>query len=353
MQVDEFDFDLPSELIAQHPPPARRDARLLHLHVGADTGSDVASGADIQHRQFPDLLDQLSANDLLVFNDTRVIPARLFGRRPTGGRVEVMIERVVSEFEALVMLRSSKRLHAGDVIVLDGDGGQVSILGRQGEFFRLAFPAPGVALILQSAGDVPLPPYIRRESGADDEDAARYQTIYARKDGAVAAPTAGLHFDDEMMNRMVDAGVATAFLTLHVGAGTFQPVRADDVAQHQMHSERVEVTAEVVRAIADCRARDGRVVAVGTTTVRSLESAVRAGSLQPFAGETDIFIYPGFEFRVVDAMVTNFHLPRSTLMMLVSAFAGRDAVMAAYQSAIKRRYRFFSYGDAMFITRDT
>ena len=336
MQRSDFNFELPEALIAQHPPKVRGDSRLLVL--------DGADGSVVD-RDFRDLPDLLQAGDLLVFNDTRVIPARLFGHKASGGKVEVLVERILDEHRVLAHVRASKSPRAGGRLLLE-EAVEVEVLGRDGALFELAFPEP-VLEVLNRVGRMPLPPYIEREAGSDDDE--RYQTVYARKAGAVAAPTAGLHFDQTMLDKLQAMGVALAYVTLHVGAGTFQPVRVDDIRQHQMHSEYLEVSAETVAAIEATKARGGRVVAVGTTAVRSLESAAKGGKLRPYQGDTDIFIYPGYEYQVIDALITNFHLPESTLLMLVSAFAGYDAVMAAYRHAVEQRYRFFSYGDAMFI----
>ncbi|WP_226646121.1 tRNA preQ1(34) S-adenosylmethionine ribosyltransferase-isomerase QueA [Microbulbifer variabilis] len=341
MQRQDFDFHLPDELIARAPTEERRGSRLLCL--------DGPSGA-IVHRQFPDILDQVQAGDLIVFNDTRVIPARLFAQKETGGKLEILVERVLNDTDIWAHVRSSKSPKPGSSIVLE-DGTRIEVTGRKDALFELSFPKEeGVLAILDRLGRMPLPPYIDREDEASDRE--RYQTVYGRKAGAVAAPTAGLHFDDEMMGALRAKGVEVAFVTLHVGAGTFQPVRVDNIYEHQMHSEVLDVSQGVVDAVAACRARNGSVIAVGTTSVRALESAARSGQLQATVGETDIFIYPGYEFQVVDKLVTNFHLPESTLLMLVSAFAGYQHTMAAYKAAVEERYRFFSYGDAMFITRD-
>lgn len=349
LRLSDFHYDLPERLIARFPAARRSDSRLLSL--------DVDSG-EIGHHGFRDLPGSLRSGDLLVFNDTRVIPARLIGRKATGGRVEVLIERVQPDNRVLAQVRASKSPGAGSTLVFDQREGEredesaeavtVEVLGREGVFYLLQFPA-GLDLmtLLAGIGHMPLPPYIGREDVELDQE--RYQTVYARKAGAVAAPTAGLHFDEELLEELGRQGVEQVFLTLHVGAGTFQPVRVDNIAEHRMHRELVEVSAEVVAAVRACRARGGRVIAVGTTSVRSLESAALGGELQPFAGETDIFIYPGFEFRVVDAMVTNFHLPESTLLMLVSAFGTKKMLLDAYAEAVAWKYRFFSYGDAMFL----
>ncbi|WP_421705702.1 tRNA preQ1(34) S-adenosylmethionine ribosyltransferase-isomerase QueA [Alloalcanivorax xenomutans] len=338
MQVDDFDFDLPDELIARYPPAQRRDARLLTL-TGAGTG----------HGRFPDLSAWLKPGDLLVFNDTRVIPARLFGRKQTGGRVEVLVERLLGGREALAHVRASKSPKAGGWLEFD-QGVAAEVRGRRGELFHLAFTGCEQVLdALERIGHVPLPPYIDRPD--EDTDLQRYQTVYAREPGAVAAPTAGLHFDEAFIEQLRGQGVETGFVTLHVGAGTFQPVRVDKVEEHHMHSERFRISEALVEQVLATRARGGRVVAVGTTALRALEAASADGALSAGESETDIFIYPGYRFRQVDALVTNFHLPRSTLLMLISAFAGRERVLAAYQEAVREGYRFFSYGDAMFIER--
>lgn len=336
MKRSDFYFELPPELIAQQPTDRRGASRLLLL--------DGASG-DVADRQFSQLPELLQPGDLLVFNDTRVIPARLYGQKATGGKVEVLIERILEGNRALAHVRASKSPRPNSWLVLENDI-EVRVLARSDVLFELEFP--GLVLeLLERYGRMPLPPYITREAELSDSD--RYQTVYATRPGAVAAPTAGLHFDEEMLARLERAGVEKAWVTLHVGAGTFQPVRADDIRDHVMHSEYLEVPEQTVEAINKTRERGGRVVAVGTTVVRSLESAARMGELAPFQGETDIFIFPGYQFQVVDALITNFHLPESTLLMLVSAFAGYDETLAAYRHAVEQRYRFFSYGDAMFV----
>lgn len=313
---------------------------------------DGPSG-ELTHGRVTDLLKLAQPGDLMVFNDTRVIPARLFGRKATGGKVEVLVERVVARDRVLAHVRASKSPKSGTTLDLEGIGA-ASVMGRQGELFELLFtPAAHETVIdlLERHGHMPLPPYIERPDNETDRE--RYQTVYARHPGAVAAPTAGLHFDDVLLDRLRARGVEFAWVTLHVGAGTFQSVRADDIRDHHMHSEWMSVSPEVCQQVAETRARGSRVIAVGTTSVRCLESAARSGEgLAPFEGDTDIFIYPGYEFQVVDALVTNFHLPESTLLMLVSAFAGYRHVMAAYQAAVAAEYRFFSYGDAMFLTRN-
>ena len=337
MRKDQFTFDLPPELIAQRPLPNRRGSRLLCL--------DRQSGA-VAHRQFVDLPALLEPGDLLVFNDTRVIPARLFAHKPTGGQVEILLERMLGGQRSLAQPRVRTNPAVGMRLQLDG-GGELEVLGRQGPFYELSLVAGDLAATLEAQGHMPLPPYIDREDEVADRE--RYQTVYARKPGAVAAPTAGLHFDHETLAALAERGVERAFVTLHVGAGTFQPVRSDHIEDHEMHAEQLEVSPGVCEEIARTKDRGGRVVAVGTTCVRSLETAAADGALKPFTGDSRLFITPGFEFRVVDALITNFHLPESTLLMLVSALAGREAVLAAYAAAVRERYRFFSYGDAMFI----
>jgi len=339
MRVADFHFELPESLIARHPLAERRASRLLVL--------DGTSGG-LEHRRFADLLDYLRAGDLMVFNDTRVIPARLFGQKASGGRLEILVERVLDDDRVLAHVRASKSPKPGSKILIKG-GGEALMLARHDALFELRFDQ-SVLPLLERVGHMPLPPYIDRPDEAADRE--RYQTVYADRAGAVAAPTAGLHFDEGLLAAIREKGVDTAFVTLHVGAGTFQPVRVERIEDHHMHREWLEVGPDVVDAVAACRARGGRVIAVGTTSVRSLESAARDGVLKPFSGDTDIFIYPGRPFHVVDALVTNFHLPESTLLMLVSAFAGYPETMAAYAAAVEQGYRFFSYGDAMFITRN-
>lgn len=339
MRRTDFTYSLPTALIAQQPLDRRTDSRLLHLE--GDSGV-------IRDLLFEQLTELLRPGDLLVINDTRVIPARLFGRKDTGGQVEVLVERIEEARTALAHVRASKTPRPGTVIELDG-GGRARVLERSDDLFRLEFDGE-VLPILEACGHVPLPPYIRRADTGDDRD--RYQTVYARHPGAVAAPTAGLHFDESMLLRLETHGVARTTVTLHVGAGTFQPVIVDDIREHHMHPEWIHVGAAACDAVAAARQRGGRVVAVGTTVVRSLETAAAGGALVPFQGSSDLFIYPGYDFQVVDAMITNFHLPESTLLMLVCAFAGTDRVLSAYRHAVTKRYRFFSYGDAMFVTRN-
>ncbi|MDH5304127.1 MAG: tRNA preQ1(34) S-adenosylmethionine ribosyltransferase-isomerase QueA [Gammaproteobacteria bacterium] len=333
MRISDFDYELPHELIARYPPPERRGSRLLEVSAG------------LRDRQFAELSALLRPNDLLVFNDSRVIPARLHGQKESGGRIELLIERVESDCVALAHLRASKPPKPGSRIIFDDVNARV--LGRAGALYRLEF-ATSIWALLERSGEVPLPPYLERD--AEPGDRERYQTIYARDPGAVAAPTAGLHFDEAMLAETLAMGVQHAWVTLHVGAGTFQSLRAKNVAENRLHSERVRLDQRVCEAVAACRAAGGRVIAVGTTSVRALESAANDGELRPFHGETDLFILPGYRFHCVDAMLTNFHLPQSSLLMLVAAFAGTDRVLAAYRHAVRQRYRFFSYGDVMFLT---
>jgi S-adenosylmethionine:tRNA ribosyltransferase-isomerase len=337
MHTSDFQFDLPAELIAQQPLAQRSASRILCL--------DRANGA-LAHREFAALPELLQPGDLLVFNDTRVIPARLFAHKPSGGRVEILVERLLDEHRCLAQLRVSKKPAVGTLLQLDG-GARLQVLRREGGFFELESVAAPLAAVLEAEGHMPLPPYIERSDTPQDRE--RYQTVYARSPGAVAAPTAGLHFDAPLLAALEQRGLQQAQVTLHVGAGTFQPVRAQRIEEHQMHAEWLEVPQSVCTAVAQTRARGGRVIAVGTTAVRALETAAADGQLRAYRGDTRIFIYPGYEFRVIDGLVTNFHLPESTLLMLVSALAGREAVLAAYREAVAQRYRFFSYGDAMLI----
>jgi S-adenosylmethionine:tRNA ribosyltransferase-isomerase len=338
LKKSDFDFELPPELIAQAPLPERSASRLLLLDVAEHTQQD---------RLFRELPEFLRPGDLLVFNDTRVLPARLYGRKSTGGAVEILIERVTGAHEATVQLGVSKKPKEGGRIEL-ADGSHAVVLGRDEGFFRLHFEAPEpLEKLLLKLGEMPLPPYIERH--ADASDMERYQTVFAREPGAVAAPTAGLHFDEAMLADLRERGVDFGYITLHVGAGTFQPVRADDLKDHQMHREWLNVGASLIEQIRRTRAGGGRVIAVGTTVVRALESASKNGELHPFAGETQIFIFPGYRFSSIDGLLTNFHLPQSTLLMLVSALAGREFMLDAYRHAVEQRYRFFSYGDAMLI----
>lgn len=338
VKKSDFHFDLPPELIAQQPLAERSASRLLVLGPGA------AALADHNLRELPGML---RAGDLLVFNDTRVLPARLFGHKESGGAVEILIERVTASHEATAQLGVSKKPREGAAITL-ADGSLARVLGRDGEFFHLRFESrEPLEKLLPRLGSMPLPPYIQRD--ADQSDDERYQTVFAREPGAVAAPTAGLHFDEPLLATLAAHGIESAHITLHVGAGTFQPMRAEKLEDHVMHREWLNVGAELVEKVRHTRARGGRVIAVGTTVVRALESASREGGLKPFAGETRIFIFPGYRFTSIDGLLTNFHLPESTLLMLVSAFAGHQRTLDAYRHAVEQRYRFFSYGDAMLV----
>ena len=339
MRKSDFNYLLPEALIAQKPLSERDASRLLCMerHVGR-----------ITDRQFTDFIDLIDAPDLLVFNDTKVIPARLFGKKQSGGKVEILIERILDDHRAIAHVRSSKSAKAGTLIELD-DGYCGEVLGRADDLFQLEFKGENsLYYLLGQIGHIPLPPYIGRED--DESDLSRYQTIFAREAGAVAAPTAGLHFNQAMMEKLKAKGVKTAFVTLHVGSGTFQPVRVEDLSEHLMHKEYYAVLPETVSAVRQARSRGGRVIAIGTTAVRALESASISGRLEAGFGDTDLFIRPGYQFKSVDAMLTNFHLPESTLLMLVSAFAGYQSIMNAYSHAIDQSYRFFSYGDAMFLS---
>ncbi len=346
MKRSDFHYDLPDELIARYPLAQRTASRLMCLN-GA-TG-------DIRHRQFTDLLKLLQPNDLLVFNNTRVIPARLWGQKASGGKIEVLLERILSEHQCLAHVRASKPPRTGAELWLRKDpesdtvDARLAVVGREGELFHLRVQDSknSVLQVLQNIGHMPLPPYIDR---ADEPlDRERYQTVYGEREGAVAAPTAGLHFDTDFIRQCRGKGVAIGYVTLHVGVGTFQPVRADNIEDHPMHAEHLEVSSELCGQVLEARATGGRVIAVGTTAVRSLEAASQNGLIEPFSGDSQIFIYPGYTFESVDAMITNFHLPESTLIMLVSAFAGHDFIMRAYRDAVAEQYRFLSYGDAMFL----
>ncbi len=345
MHLSDFYFDLPKELIAQHPLPERTDSRLLCL-----------DGADGQLRDmiFSSLPELLYPGDLLVFNNTKVIPARIFGTKATGGKLEVLVERVLDKHTFLAQVKSSKSPKTDTLMRLGidkGKGFQVQMLAREGDLFKLQLVKAEkneIFALLEQYGHVPLPPYVARAD--EQQDLQRYQTVYAKEKGAVAAPTAGLHFDQPLLEKISDKGIDIAFVTLHVGAGTFQPVRVDNISEHKMHAEYVDVPRDTVQRIKLAHSRGRRVIAVGTTALRSLESASMGGKIQEYHDDTDIFIYPGYRFKTVDALITNFHLPESTLMMLVSAFAGLENIKRAYQHAITKKYRFFSYGDAMYLT---
>lgn len=342
MKTEDFDYLLPDELIARYPLPERTASRLMHV---------AAQGAAIAHRQFSSLPDLIDANDLLVFNNTRVLAARLFAHKLSGGKVEILVERLVDDHHVIAHCRSNKSLKTNAVLqigVNEADAVLVTVQGREGDLFILQSSVKW-ADVLERFGHMPLPPYIDRADELSDRE--RYQTVFNAVPGAVAAPTAGLHFDQAMLDLLRDKGVRMAQVTLHVGAGTFQPVRAANIADHVMHAEWLQVDQQVVDAVRDTKQRGGRVIAVGTTAVRSLETAAQSGQLAAFSGDTRIFIYPGYQFRVIDALLTNFHLPQSTLLMLVSAFCGRETILKAYHEAIAHRYRFFSYGDAMLLTQ--
>jgi S-adenosylmethionine:tRNA ribosyltransferase-isomerase len=339
MRLSDFHYELPPELIAQQPLPERSASRLLCLDAGGG----------LTDRRFRDLPALVAPGDLLVFNDTRVIPARLYGHKASGGKIEALVERVLGPDRVLAQVRASKPPRPGGVLHFEG-GVDAEVIARRGEFYELLFSGGGeVYALLAAHGHIPLPPYITHADGAADRE--RYQTIYAREPGAVAAPTAGLHFDQALLEALRARGVEFAQVTLHVGAGTFQPVRVENIEEHRMHPEYLQVDARVCAAVRATRARGGRVIAVGTTAVRALETAARGGAIAPYRGDTELFITPGFVFHAVDAMITNFHLPGSSLLMLVSAFAGHTQVMAAYRHAVERRYRFYSYGDAMLLER--
>ena len=342
MQLSDFNYDLPPELIAQHPLANRTDSRLLELNI---EGGNVAQLID---RQFPDLLNLMKSGDLLVFNDTKVIPARLHGKKETGGNVELLIERISGDKQAWVQIRASKVPKTGSIVHVHNQAGEtfpVEMIGYDGRFYEVRFPE-NVFDLLERFGELPLPPYIEHQP--DQEDANRYQTVIAKNPGAVAAPTAGLHFDETILQQLSELGVKQATITLHVGAGTFTPVREEDLSKHKMHYEWFSIPAETLAAIKATQQAGGRVIAVGTTSLRALESQAQT---QQTSGETNLFITPGYTFKTVDCLLTNFHLPKSTLLMLVSAFAGVDNIRNAYQHAIQNKYRFFSYGDAMFLSR--
>lgn len=341
MQLSDFDFTLPKELIAKHPSETRSACRLLSL--------DGATG-QIEHGVFSDIIDKINPGDLLVFNNTRVIPARVYGKKASGGKIEILIERLLDNNRALAHIKASKSPKEGAELTLGEDASvNVIMLARHDSLFELQFP-DDVLTILNKIGHIPLPPYIDRPDDSHDREV--YQTVYSKIPGAVAAPTAGLHFDQPLLEKLKQKGIEMAFVTLHVGAGTFQPVRVENIESHVMHAEYAQVSQSVVDAVLACKARGNKVIAVGTTSVRALESAAqKTGKIAPFFNDTQIFIYPGYHFNVIDSLITNFHLPESTLIMLVSAFAGYENTMNAYQEAVKQQYRFFSYGDAMFITK--
>ena len=341
MRLSDFNFELPERLIAKYPLSERSASRLLSLNCNS---------GELSHGYFEGIVDLIQATDLIIFNNTKVIPARMFGSKASGGKVEILIERLNSETEATAHIKASNKTKPGTELFI-GDY-KLVVTGRSEEFYILKSEQP-LSEIMSEHGHMPLPPYIDRADDASDSE--RYQTVYAEREGAVAAPTAGLHFTEELLAKIIDKGASTAYVTLHVGAGTFQPVRVDNVKEHVMHSEWYEISEETVAKINETKARGGRIIAVGTTSVRTLESAAMSigetGELSATSGDTDIFIYPGYQFQLVDVMITNFHLPESTLMMLVSAFAGSENIRQAYQEAIDNEYRFFSYGDAMLLTR--
>ncbi|WP_028469593.1 tRNA preQ1(34) S-adenosylmethionine ribosyltransferase-isomerase QueA [Neptunomonas japonica] len=342
MLVKDFSFELPEELIASYPLEQRSASRLLCLE---------GNSGELTHRHFSDVLELLTPNDLVVFNNTRVIPARLFGEKSSGGKVEVLVERVLDQHRVLAHVRSSRSPKPGAVLLLEG-AAQATMVARHENLFELEFAGEAPVIdLLEKHGHMPLPPYMKREDQLEDRE--RYQTVYNSQPGAVAAPTAGLHFDEALLAKLDEKGIQKAFVTLHVGAGTFQPVKVERIEDHIMHAEYIEVDETVCEAVRAARARGGRVVAVGTTSVRSLESASQSGEIQPFFGDSSIFITPGYEFKSVDVLITNFHLSESTLLMLVSAFAGYEHTMHAYAEAVSQKYRFFSYGDAMCISRKT
>ncbi len=338
LKTSDFDYHLPEELIAKYPLVERSASRLLCMDRESKT---------LKHMLFKGIVDLVNPNDLLVFNNTRVIPARLFGQKQTGGKIECLVERVIDAHRVLAHLKASKSPKPGAQLVF-ADTLEAEVLSRQGDLFELTFlGADPVFDVLEQYGHMPLPPYIDREDGS--EDVERYQTVYSEHKGAVAAPTAGLHFDEAILKQLTEKGVDMAYVTLHVGAGTFQPVRVESIKDHHMHSEYMILGEDVCEAVNACKKRGGRVIAVGTTSVRCLEAAAQTGELKPYQGDTDIFIYPGYQFKCVDSIITNFHLPQSTLLMLISAFADKELVMQAYEEAIKEKYRFYSYGDAMIL----
>lgn len=341
MHLNDFNFDLPSELIARYPLPTRSESRLLCVHQ---------QQAAVDHQQFHHVLDLVNEGDLLVFNDTKVIPARLYARKNTGGVVEILVERVLDDKRILAQVRASKPLRLGSFLLLTNHQ-FLEVADRQNQFYELRYNDHYTSILdmIESIGEIPLPPYMERSP--EEEDKVRYQTVYAKHKGSVAAPTAGLHFDEDLLMRLHDKKVQMGYLTLHIGAGTFQPVRVENIHEHKMHPEFLVISDQLCAQIAATKARGNRVIAVGTTSLRALETATHNGSTEPYHGETSIFIYPGYHFQCADALITNLHLPKSTLMMLVCAFGGFDKVMGAYQEAVKKAYRFYSYGDAMWIER--
>ena len=344
MKVADFDYHLPDELIAQYPPAERTASRLL----------SAAKGQSFSDGMIVDMLDHLNAGDVLVLNNTKVIPARLYGQKDSGGRIEVLLERVTGAQEFIAQIRASKAPKIGQHLIIDGDTTvQLTVVGRQDSFFIVQTNQAGNLFEwFESVGHMPLPPYIERSD--EDQDMDRYQTVFAEEQGAVAAPTAGLHYDEVLLEKIKEKGISIHTVTLHVGAGTYQPVRVDTIGEHKMHSEYIDVSQSTCNAIINAKAAGNKIIAVGTTVVRSLETAANAANnqlIEPYAGDTDIFIFPGYQFKVIDALQTNFHLPESTLLMLVSAFAGYEKIMSAYQYAIEQKYRFFSYGDAMYLER--
>jgi S-adenosylmethionine:tRNA ribosyltransferase-isomerase len=343
MQLNDFNFELPSELIARYPLAKRSASRLLCVEAGMN---------EIIHRQFHDIVDLINEGDLLVFNDSKVIPARLTGRKSTGGHAEILVERILDDSRMLAQVRASKPLRLGSYLLLSGNN-FLEVADRQNQFYELRYNNHHRSILemIESIGQIPLPPYMQRDP--EEEDKERYQTVYAKHKGSVAAPTAGFHFDDDLLQKLAEKKIDMGYLTLHIGAGTFSPVRVDNIREHQMHAEFLDVPSELCTKIVAAKARGKRVIAVGTTSMRALETASQSGDIEPYRGETSIFIYPGYEFRCVDALITNLHLPRSTLLMLVCAFGGFEKVMRAYQEAVRKAYRFYSYGDAMWIERDT
>ena len=339
MQLNDFSFDLPSELIARYPLATRSASRLLCV------------GDTLGHRQFTDIIDMIHPGDLLVFNDTKVIPARLFGQKSTGGQVEILVERILDSERMVAQVRVSKAPHLGDMLIFP-QGVRLEVTGRSDRFYILSYRNPHRTLldVIESIGQIPLPPYMQRH--AEESDVERYQTVYAKHKGSVAAPTAGFHFDDELLQALRNKQVEMGYLTLHIGVGTFAPVRVSNILEHKMHAEFLDVPSALCEQVRAAKARGNRVIAVGTTSMRALETACQSGDIQPWQGETSIFIFPGYKFHCADALITNLHLPCSTLLMLVCAFGGYDRLMHAYQEAVKQRYRFYSYGDAMWVPAD-